>query len=121
MFVWLQGLNANNTDMMIVQESSTNPTASFVIYAPVDIAAIETVLKGAESDYVALLPSGFVILPDGVSQRGGGGGSLLTASFQMLVDSAPSAKLTMSSVATIENLIRATMHRIKTLFPCLPA
>lgn len=118
MAFWLQGTNTNQSNMMIVQESSTDPTASFVIYAPVDVAAIESVLKGDESDYVALLPSGFAILPDGTGLHGGGRGSLITVAFQMLVESTPSAKLTISSVATVENLIRATMQKIKVLFPC---
>lgn len=105
---------------MIVQETSTDPTASFVIYAPVDTAAIEAVLNaGGDPDYVALLPSGFAILPDGMGQPGGnGGGSLLTVAFQMLVEAAPLGKLSISSVATVENLIRTTVLRIKALFPC---
>lgn len=117
---WLQNSNTCQSKMMIVQETSTDPTASFVIYAPVDTAAIEAVLNaGGDPDYVALLPSGFAILPDGMGQPGGnGGGSLLTVAFQMLVEAAPLGKLSISSVATVENLIRTTVLRIKALFPC---
>ncbi|KAK8529120.1 hypothetical protein V6N12_059911 [Hibiscus sabdariffa] len=57
--------NSSQGNMLILQESCTDPTASFVIYAPVDIVAMNVVLNGGDPDYVALLPSGFAILPDG--------------------------------------------------------
>ena len=105
--------------MLILQESCTDPTGSFVIYAPVDIVAMNVVLNGGDPDYVALLPSGFAILPDGTTSHGvgmgeaGHGGSLLTVAFQILVDSVPTAKLSLGSVATVNNLIACTVERIK--------
>lgn len=115
--------------MLILQESCTDSTGSFVIYAPVDIVAMNVVLNGGDPDYVALLPSGFAVLPDGPLQNGGGGvvnngdvmgnvgsnngGSLLTVAFQILVDSAPTAKLSLGSVATVNSLISCTVERIK--------
>ncbi|XP_010510870.1 PREDICTED: homeobox-leucine zipper protein HDG3-like isoform X2 [Camelina sativa] len=105
---------------MIIQETFTDPTASFVIYAPVDTASIEGLLNlGTDPDYVALLPSGFAILPDGMGDQpgGNGGGSLLTVSLQMLVEEVSLAKLSISSARSVENLIRATVMRIKDLFP----
>lgn len=108
--------------MLILQESSTDETASFVIYAPVDIVAINVVLNGGDPDYVALLPSGFAILPDGTAAAGepgsGGSGSLLTVAFQILVDSVPTAKLSLGSVATVNNLIACTVERIKASLSC---
>ncbi|CAN8285307.1 unnamed protein product [Cochlearia groenlandica] len=121
----LRTANGNHKEMMMVQETSTDPTASFVIYAPVAVGAMDSVIGGADADYVALLPSGFAILPDGsIGEEGGegeGGGSLVTVSIQMLVDPAPSGRLTVSSVATAENLIRVTVDRIKGLSPCYNA
>lgn len=107
--------------MLILQESCTDTTGSFVIYAPVDIVAMNVVLNGGDPDYVALLPSGFAILPDGTTngggngggESGGHGGSLLTVAFQILVDSVPTAKLSLGSVATVNNLIACTVERIK--------
>ena len=109
--------------MLILQESCTDQTASFVIYAPVDIVAMNVVLNGGDPDYVALLPSGFAILPDGTAAHGGGmeeasGGSLLTVAFQILVDSVPTAKLSLGSVATVNNLIACTVERIKASLSC---
>ncbi|KAL5082031.1 hypothetical protein RYX36_010452 [Vicia faba] len=113
--------NSSQSNMLILQESCTDTTGSFVIYAPVDIVAMNVVLNGGDPDYVALLPSGFAILPDGTTNGGngggesghGGGGSLLTVAFQILVDSVPTAKLSLGSVATVNNLIACTVERIK--------
>lgn len=117
--------------MLILQESCTNSTGSFVIYAPVDIVAMNVVLNGGDPDYVALLPSGFAILPDGTTSHGSGGGvigetspssgSLLTVAFQILVDSVPTAKLSLGSVATVNNLIACTVERIKASLSGEPA
>ncbi|CAH8251226.1 unnamed protein product [Arabidopsis lyrata] len=113
--------NSSQSNMLILQESCTDPTASFVIYAPVDIVAMNIVLNGGDPDYVALLPSGFAILPDGNANSGapgGDGGSLLTVAFQILVDSVPTAKLSLGSVATVNNLIACTVERIKASMSC---
>lgn len=118
--------NSSQSNMLILQESSTDSTGSYVIYAPVDIVAMNVVLSGGDPDYVALLPSGFAILPDGPMNQGGGagisevgsGGTLLTVAFQILVDSVPTAKLSLGSVATVNSLIKCTVERIKAALSC---
>uniref|UniRef100_A0A2N9IRK2 START domain-containing protein n=1 Tax=Fagus sylvatica TaxID=28930 RepID=A0A2N9IRK2_FAGSY len=116
--------NSSQSNMLILQESCTDSTGSYVIYAPVDIVAMNVVLSGGDPDYVALLPSGFAILPDGPGLNGGGilevgsGGSLLTVAFQILVDSVPTAKLSLGSVATVNSLIKCTVERIKAAVMC---
>lgn len=114
--------NSNQSNMLILQESLTDSTGSYVIYAPVDVVAMNVVINGGDPDYVALLPSGFAILPDGpaAALEGSGGvgevgtgGSLLTVAFQILVDSIPTAKLSLGSVATVNSLIACTVERIK--------
>ncbi|CAN0852422.1 Homeobox-leucine zipper protein PROTODERMAL FACTOR 2 [Linum grandiflorum] len=118
--------NSSQSNMLILQESNTDSTGSYVVYAPVDIAAMNIVLSGGDPDYVALLPSGFAILPDGPQMKsdvdqgvadrdnvGCTGGSLLTVAFQILVDSIPTAKLSLGSVATVNSLIKCTVERIK--------
>ncbi|KAJ0247167.1 Homeobox-leucine zipper protein PROTODERMAL FACTOR 2 [Hirschfeldia incana] len=125
--------NSGQSNMLILQESCTDASGSYVIYAPVDMMAMNVVLSGGDPDYVALLPSGFAILPDG-STRGGNasagaegevvtstasnGGSLLTVAFQILVDSVPTAKLSLGSVATVNSLIKCTVQRIKDALAC---
>ncbi len=134
-------LNSNQSNMLILQESCTDAFGSLVIYAPVDIPAMNLVMRGGDPAYVALLPSGFAILPDGPDNRrtitaashgsGGasaqltdsprtmsGGGSLLTVAFQILVSTIPSARLSLESVATVNNLISRTVQRIKAALNC---
>ncbi|XP_071696417.1 homeobox-leucine zipper protein MERISTEM L1-like [Rutidosis leptorrhynchoides] len=111
--------NSSQSNMLILQESATDATGSYVIYAPVDIASMNVILSGGDPDYVALLPSGFSVLPDGPGQYQSGvlevgtGGSLLTVAFQILVDSIPTSKLSLGSVATVNSLIKCTVERIK--------
>eukprot|EP01018_Ginkgo_biloba_P004263 Gb_29468 [translate_table: standard] len=125
-------MNSNQSSMLILQETCTDAAGSLVVYAPVDIPAMHVVMSGGDSAYVALLPSGFAILPDGPECRpialaenhGNGiasprvGGSLLTVAFQILVNSLPTAKLTVESVETVNNLISCTVQKIKAALHC---
>ncbi|CAN1793187.1 Homeobox-leucine zipper protein ANTHOCYANINLESS 2 [Linum perenne] len=134
-----QAMNSNQSSMLILQETCIDAAGSLVVYAPVDIPAMHVVMNGGDSAYVALLPSGFSIVPDGPgggSRRsptgptddnngdGGGGGqraasgSLLTVAFQILVNSLPTAKLTVESVETVNNLISCTVQKIKAALQC---
>lgn len=122
---YLQAVNANDSSMLILQETWMDASCSVVVYAPVDVQSLNVVMGGGDSAYVALLPSGFAILPDGqcsnscngTLHKGGGdngsGGSLLTVGFQILVNSLPTAKLTVESVDTVNNLISCTIQKIK--------
>ncbi|KAF9616912.1 hypothetical protein IFM89_032874 [Coptis chinensis] len=132
-------MNANQSSMLILQETCIDAAGSLVVYAPVDIPAMHVVMSGGDSAYVALLPSGFAIVPDGPGSGtgpneptadskpngtttqisvGGGGGSLLTVAFQILVNSLPTAKLTVESVETVNNLISCTVQKIKAALHC---
>ncbi|GMI69649.1 ANTHOCYANINLESS 2, ARABIDOPSIS THALIANA HOMEODOMAIN PROTEIN [Hibiscus trionum] len=130
-------MNPNQSSMLILQETCIDAAGSLVVYAPVDIPAMHVVMNGGDSAYVALLPSGFAIVPDGQGSRGtidnghvngngagnGGssprvGGSLLTVAFQILVNSLPTAKLTVDSVETVNNLISCTVQKIKAALQC---
>ncbi|GMH00540.1 hypothetical protein Nepgr_002379 [Nepenthes gracilis] len=124
-------INGSQSSMLILQETCTDASGSLVVYAPVDIPAMHVVMNGGDSAYVALLPSGFAIVPDGPGPSGpihkaGVGpsgsqracGSLLTVAFQILVNSLPSAKLTVESVETVNNLISCTVQKIKAALHC---
>ncbi|RWW01439.1 hypothetical protein GW17_00035522 [Ensete ventricosum] len=118
----MQAVSASQSSMLILQETCTDASGSLVVYAPVDTPAMHLVMSGGDSAYVALLPSGFAILSDG---GGGGGarkagGSLLTVAFQILVNSQPTAKLTVESVETVNNLISCTVQKIKAALNCEP-
>ncbi|XP_034924271.1 homeobox-leucine zipper protein ROC5 [Populus alba] len=127
-------VDANASDnMLILQETWNDASGSLVVYAPVDVQSVSVVMNGGDSTYVALLPSGFVILPGNSFSNGepnnsngnpakrdcdgnSGGGSFLTVGFQILASNLPSAKLTVESIKTVHNLISCTMQRIKTAF-----
>lgn len=121
----------NQNGMLILQETCMDASGSMVVYAPVDIPAMHVVMTGGDSAYVALLPSGFIIVPDSPRNgnaaarsgsptvRGGNaGGCLLTVAFQILVNSLPTAKLTVESVETVNNLIACTVQKIKAAVQC---
>ncbi|KAE8663269.1 Homeobox-leucine zipper protein HDG1 [Hibiscus syriacus] len=123
--------NANKNSMLILQETWSDACGAFVVYAPVDISSMSAAMNGGDSAYVALLPSGFAILPSMSPSYHGGqsdsngpsvkpeidgstsGGCLLTVGFQILVNNVPTAKLTMESVETVNNLIACTIQKIK--------
>ncbi|KAG8059904.1 hypothetical protein GUJ93_ZPchr0002g24874 [Zizania palustris] len=114
-------MSAHQSSMLILQETCTDASGSIVVYAPVDIPAMQLVMNGGDSTYVALLPSGFAILADGPRVAATGyetGGSLLTVAFQILVNNQPTAKLTVESVETVNNLISCTIKKIKTALQC---
>lgn len=88
-------------------------------------------MSGEDTTYIPLLPSGFTISPDGrgsdealsmnngSTMRAGGGGSLVTVVFQILVSSlSSSAKMSPESVNTVNNLIGNTIHQIKAALNC---
>ncbi|PPR98149.1 hypothetical protein GOBAR_AA22517 [Gossypium barbadense] len=124
-------INANENNMLILQETWSDASGALVVYAPVDISSMSVVMNDGDSAYVALLPSGFAILP-GISPSYHGGrsesngalvkpeidgsivsGCLLTVGFQILVNNVPTAKLTVESVETVNNLISCTIQKIK--------
>ncbi|KAF5805521.1 putative transcription factor & lipid binding HD-SAD family [Helianthus annuus] len=111
------GPNANQNSVLVLQDSATDVTGSLMVYAAVDVEAITVVMNGGDSSYVALLPSGFAIVPDCVAESGvkaeGEGGSLLTVGFQILVNDLPSSNIKMESVNTVINLITRTVQGIK--------
>ncbi|KAH7653176.1 Bet v1-like protein [Dioscorea alata] len=105
-----------HSSLMLLQESSTDASGAYVIYAPLDDVAMGMVLDNSEPDLVELLPSGFAVLPDGpvglLNERNTAC-SLLTVSFQILLHAAPSERIPVSSITAINNLIAGTVDRIK--------
>ncbi|KAL6652206.1 hypothetical protein ACP70R_011131 [Stipagrostis hirtigluma subsp. patula] len=111
----------NQNSMLVLQETCIDESGAMVVYAPVDIPAMQLVMGGGDSTCVALLPSGFAILPAGSSIGSSGcktSGSLLTVAFQILVNNQPTAKLTVESVNTVNNLISCTVEKIKAALHC---
>lgn len=127
--VSIQAMKSKENTMWILQDTSTNAFESMVVYAPVDITGMQSVMTGCDSSNIAILSSGFSILPDGVESRpmvitsrpeekSTEGGSLLTIAFQIVTNTSPTAKLTMESVESVNTLISCTLRNIKTCMQC---
>ncbi|XP_021298731.1 homeobox-leucine zipper protein GLABRA 2 [Herrania umbratica] len=128
--VAIQAMKSKENSTWVLQDSCTNAFESMVIFAHVDIAGMQSVITGCDSSNMAILPSGFSILPDGLESRplvitsrqeksnDTEGGSLLTIAFQILTNSSPTAKLTMESVESVNTLISCTLRSIKTSLQC---
>ncbi|EXB74519.1 Homeobox-leucine zipper protein GLABRA 2 [Morus notabilis] len=127
--VSIQTMKSKENSMWILQDCCTNAYESMVVYAPVDITGMQSVMTGCDSSNLTVLPSGFSILPDGVESRPlvitsrpeektSEGGSLLTVAFQILTNTSPTAKLTMESVDSVNTLISCTLKNIKTSLQC---
>ncbi|KAL7094296.1 hypothetical protein ACP275_11G094000 [Erythranthe tilingii] len=110
--------------MAVLQESSIDSLGAAIIYAPMDLKALLSVVNGDDATKIPILPSGFVISTDGRASRGtngastssntGSGGSLLTVAFQILIcHSQLTTQLNMESVATVHTLINSTVKKIK--------
>nr|ALU58320.1 homeobox-leucine zipper protein GLABRA2 [Mesembryanthemum crystallinum] len=127
--VSIQTMKTKENSIWVVQDSCTNTYESMVVYAPVDISSMQSVMTGCDSSNVAVLPSGFSILPDGSESRplvlttrqddkNTEGGSLLTVALQVITNSSPTAKLTVESVEPVSTLISRILRNIKTSLQC---
>ncbi|KAK9102701.1 hypothetical protein Sjap_019955 [Stephania japonica] len=128
--VTLQAVKSKDSSLWILQDNCTNLYESLIAFAHVDIDGMQSVMTGCDSSNLAILPCGFSILPDGLETRpqvitsrpaeekSMDGGSLLTIAFQILANTSPTGKLSMESVATVEDLISCTLQKIKTSLQC---
>ncbi|KAL6554642.1 hypothetical protein OROHE_007381 [Orobanche hederae] len=109
--------DVNPNGMLILQETCTDASGSLIVHAAVETTLMSIVMNGGDSSSVAILPSGFAIVPDcfpDSSTRG----SLLTLGFQILVNNTPAAQLTVESVDTVKSLIARTIQAIKAGLKC---
>ncbi|XP_047331586.1 homeobox-leucine zipper protein MERISTEM L1-like [Impatiens glandulifera] len=101
-----------NPEVLVLQEENWDPMGAYIVYAPVDSTAVNLTLVGGDSDYVTMLPTGFVIGPDGLGNGSDGAGSLVTLSIQILVDSNPNIVVEQPSVDTLTNLLKSTVDSL---------
>ncbi|XP_075480747.1 LOW QUALITY PROTEIN: homeobox-leucine zipper protein GLABRA 2 [Primulina tabacum] len=127
--VTVLAMKGDEHNMWVLQDSNTNAYESTVIYAPVDINGMQSVLTGCDSSNIAILPSGFSIIADGIESRPSvitfmpeekctEGGSLLTMAFQIILRNSPTVKLSAESVESVNTLISRTMQNIKRSLQC---
>ncbi|XP_039142308.1 homeobox-leucine zipper protein ROC3 [Dioscorea cayenensis subsp. rotundata] len=109
--------NSSQNVELLLQESSTHQAGgSVVVYATVDVDAVQVAMSGEDPSYIPLLPMGFVMLPavppTSNSAMAGNTGCLLTVGLQVLASAVPSAKLNLSSVTAINNHLCNAVHQI---------
>ncbi|CAN1265917.1 Homeobox-leucine zipper protein HDG7 [Linum perenne] len=102
----------DNRDSLILQEMWNDTNSSLLVYATVDIPVMELAMSGADSSFIALLPSGFAIFPDGYN----GGGCIMTVGFQFLASTVPNLRVRRNSLNTVNNILACTIQRIKNNF-----
>ncbi|XP_056163940.1 homeobox-leucine zipper protein ROC7-like [Syzygium oleosum] len=75
----------NCASVLYLQNAYSDPTGSYVVYAPVDHGAMASLLNGGNPDTVVIFPSGFAILPEKPTVLGGDSRrSLLTIAFHII-------------------------------------
>ncbi|CAN1265915.1 Homeobox-leucine zipper protein HDG7 [Linum perenne] len=112
----------DNRDSLILQEMWNDTNSSLLVYATVDIPVMELAMSGADSSFIALLPSGFAIFPDGYNGGGDDGGNgasrgcIMTVGFQFLASTVPNLRVRRNSLNTVNNILACTIQRIKNNF-----
>lgn len=111
--------NSSQSVELMLQESCTDDSGSLVVYATMDVDAIQLAMSGDDPSTVPLLPLGFVITPvtpAAVPSSESGclpeSGCLLTVALQVLASTIPTAKLNLSSVTAINHHLCNTVQQI---------
>ncbi|KAL4281605.1 hypothetical protein GQ457_03G021010 [Hibiscus cannabinus] len=115
--------NSSQHVELMVQESCTDRSGSLVVYSTVDVDSIQVAMSGEDPSCIPLLPLGFFITPMELVKDAGignteeanghmSGGSLLTVGLQVLASTIPTAKINLSSIATINNHLCTTVNQI---------
>ncbi|MCE3216419.1 hypothetical protein HAX54_006438 [Datura stramonium] len=123
----IQPFVPKENNMLVLQESSIDEMGAFIIYAPIDLRTITSIINGDDSKKVSILPSGLIISPDGrltsdrEDARNASDGSILTVAFQIVIcanDNPISHQQHMDAVATVHHLLSSTVLKIKAAFNC---
>ncbi|KAJ1430500.1 START-like domain superfamily [Sesbania bispinosa] len=107
------------SNMLILQESYTDPLGSLVVFAPLDLSTLNFAMKGEDSSMFPLLPSGFSITGDGRSNVGNLGGSLVTIGYQILsCNPTETGQPEKDSIDAVTSLIASTVDKVKIALHC---
>ena len=115
-------------NMLILQESAIDELGAFLIYAPIDLSTVNSIFNGGDVNKVSILPSGFIICPDGRHNldtyitKNAQNGSILTMAFQILICHADNTSISLkqqkSAVTSVHNLLSSTVLKIKATLGC---
>ncbi|XWS51917.1 hypothetical protein CRYUN_Cryun11dG0023000 [Craigia yunnanensis] len=105
----------NKIEILYLQESFSDETGSYVVYAPIDIFAMSKILNGGNPNFAAILPSGFAILPDKPPGQGDQEpvGSILTIAFHSADRSLTADYIPPATLKTISAVLTTTAASIK--------
>ncbi|TXG75072.1 hypothetical protein ES332_1Z018000v1 [Gossypium tomentosum] len=104
----------NKIEILYLQESYTDETGSYIVYAPMDIMAMSKILNGGNPKFVSILPSGFSIMPDKAPGQGDGAvGSILTLAFQSVDRLSNKEYMPQSTLKIIDAILSTTVASIK--------
>ncbi|KAK1361605.1 hypothetical protein POM88_046079 [Heracleum sosnowskyi] len=99
---------------LVLQESWSDPVASHVVFTTTVIGFLNSILGGVNPNALPLLPSGFTILPDGpLFRKEGSSGTLLTVSFQVVINKSPMSGIDLAAVAKVAQFFRRSCENIK--------
>ena len=114
-------------EMLVLEETSIDEMGAFLVYAPIDLRAINSIVNGGDAMKVPILPSGIIISPDGrlSSNRdntaSAQNGSILTVTFQIMIcgnNNPTSRQQKMEVVGSVNGVLSATILRIKEALGC---
>lgn len=105
-------------EIFYLQESFFDTTGSYIVYAPIDVFAMSAVFHGGNPDNVAILPSGFAVLPDKPNMNGEEyetDGSILTVALN-IIDHSITERIPYESMDSMHKIMDETVASIKEAF-----
>ncbi|KAL1556365.1 homeobox-leucine zipper protein HDG5-like isoform X1 [Salvia divinorum] len=109
--------NSSQSVELVLQESCSDDSGSLVVYATVDVDAIQMVMNGEDPSCIPVLPMGFVVVPitNSNNESTKESGCLLTVCLQVQASTMPNAKLNLSSVTAINHHLCNIVQQITAL------
>ena len=109
-------------EMLVLEETSIDEMGAFLVYAPIDLRAVTSIVNGGDATKVSILPSGIIISPDGClssnrdNTANAQNGSILIVTFQKMIcgnNNPTSRQQKMEVVGSVHGVLSATILRIK--------
>ncbi|XP_049406071.1 homeobox-leucine zipper protein HDG12-like [Solanum stenotomum] len=78
-------------ELLVLQETNIDRMGAFLVYAPIELPKVTSIVKGGDATKVPILPLGIIISPDGRlssdrdSTANAQNGSILIVAFQILI------------------------------------
>ncbi|XP_076900108.1 homeobox-leucine zipper protein ANTHOCYANINLESS 2-like [Bidens hawaiensis] len=109
--------SAEDNQIMVLQETSSDMTGSFIVYAALDSQTVSAVMSGEDTSSAALLPSGISIVPGygkgDVYAPGDERGSMVTIGYRILHPNLTTSDLTMEIINSINGIVSRTALGIR--------